>query len=215
MKSLLAVAIFFSCCAAATAQTHLLLADGNLDDWQEQGFDNVSEHSQYSILRDEELGKEVLLIESRQSASGYIRSVDLPLRADSIVNITWRVDAASNPADEKSKPGDDFPLRIYFSDSTSIGADTLTLVHSIQSESGSLWTSPYSGMLAEFKLYAFGGSDTRLGAWHTASIPIGKIWSEAFGSLPERIVLVGLMGDSDNAGGSSRARLAELELISN
>ena len=205
-----------ACCASAAAQsTHVLLADGDLSEWQQQGFEKVSAGTEYSILTDEDLGEQVVMIESNQGASGYIRSADLALSADAIVKITWRVDAADNPADEKSKAGDDFPLRIYFADSTSIGADTLTLVHSIQSEAGSMWTSPYSGMLAEFEQYAFGGTGTQLGVWHTTSLPIGKIWAEAFGNLPDKIVLVGFMGDSDNAGGSSQARLARLELIDN
>ena len=212
MRFLLAAAA--GCCwAAAAAQVQVLLADGDLEGWQQQGFEKVAERTRYSILNDEQLDGRVIVIESDGGASGYIRAVDLAIGEESIVNVTWRLDAAVNPADERSRAGDDFPLRIYFSDSTSIGADTLTMVHSIQSDSGSRWTSPYSGMLAEFQMYAIGGRDTQPGVWHTAAVPIGRIWIEEFGELPDRIALIGFMGDSDNAGGSSSARLARIELV--
>ncbi len=86
-------------------------------------------------------------------------------------------------------------------------------MHSVQHPAGSAWTSPYSGMPAEFEIYALGGSDTEPGVWQQASVPAGQIWADLLGSPPDEIALVGFMGDADNAGGHSRSLLSELELI--
>ncbi len=199
--------------AAAQAESYVLLRDADLSEWQEQGFESVPARTSYAAVEDDALGARAVLIEADSSGSGYIRKVSLPFSPRAKLNVTWRVDSASNLADEQTKEGDDFPLRIYLADSTAVGADTLTLVHSVQHPVGSVWTSPYSGMLAEFEIYALGGSDTELGVWQQASVPVGQLWADLLGSPPDEIAVVGFMGDSDNAGGQSRALLAELELI--
>lgn len=197
----------------ANAETIQYLNDGNLTDWTAQGFDNVPKKTDYAVEFDEELNQQVVVIDAQGSGSGYIRQEPIPFGDGAVLKVVWRLESAQNPKDEKTKPGDDFPIRMYLTDDPSFGADTLVLVQSTQQPAGSSWESPYDGFAAHFQMYAFGGSDTELGTWQTVNIPVGKLWAEKYGSPPSEIGLIGFMGDSDNAGGSSLAKIATIELI--
>ncbi len=163
----------------------------------------------YSVVEDD--GMQVLEAKADMSASGYLTQQKLPFSQQAQIKVTYKLLEANNPNDEKTREGDDFPLRIYLTARSFPIYRTIVLVHALQYNTGDTWTSPYDGALTKFEMYAFAGGDDKFGEWQTATIPVGQLWDQAFGTEEEKLDGFGFMVDSDNSGGSMRTRISKIE----
>ena len=190
-----------------------LFANGDLSNWEEQFFDAIPKHTQYQIIADPSNPTNsnlVLEAKANASGSGFILQEKLPFSQDAKLAITYQVVSASNSQDEKTKAGDDFPLRIYLTAKNFLFYTTLVLVHSSQYPSDSNWLSAYSGNVAKFHMYVIKGNEVPIATWEEVEVPVGKIWLEIFGELPDEIDAFSMMVDSDNAMGEMHTKIAQI-----
>ena len=193
------------------AETVVEFGPGQLDGWRLETFPKLTVHTDYAEVDDPSspAGGRAIDARSAGGVAGYVYESDLPFALDAEVALSYQVVAARNPADERAKAGDDFPLRFYLTAKTGLFSyETLVLVHSLQSPAGSHWTNPYSQRLARFEMHAVAGSEDALGEWRELVVPVGLYWRERFGSVPDELVALGVMVDSDNAGGMMHTRIA-------
>lgn len=197
------------------AAEEVLLADGDLSGWEEHAFTDKIKPTTYAVV--EVAGApgngRVLDALASSSASGYIMQRKLPFASGSKLLLTYRVLAASNPLDEQTKPGDDFPLRVYLTDLTLLGGDSLVLTHTLQTAAGSRWTSPYSGRLASFELYAIARDLTEGQQWLELEVPVGRLWQQAYADLPAELDGISFMVDSDDTKGEFHTQIARISYV--
>ena len=192
-------------------ETMVLLANGELAGWKPQKFEKIPKTTQFEIVEEDENPSTGLVLEAvaEDSASGYIMEKDIPFGPDAVLELSYKVFEAVNSEDEKSKAGDDFAFRFYLSSRSLMVHRTLILVHSNQYPAGESWTSPYDGALAKFEVHAISGKGQK-GDWVQVRVPVGKLWQEKYGSVPDELVGMAFMVDSDNAHGKMHTRIASI-----
>ncbi|MBF2735384.1 MAG: DUF3047 domain-containing protein [Betaproteobacteria bacterium AqS2] len=198
--------------AAGAQAQDAVFAPGQLEGWRLETFENLPVHTEYREVADpaSPAGRAIEAV-ADGGVAGYVREEELPFTPAAAVEISYQVLEARNPADERSKAGDDFPLRFYLTAKTGLFRyDTLVLVHALQAAAGDGWANPYSGAIARFEMHAVAGAGDELGEWRTLTVPVGRLWAERFGEVPDELVALGLMVDSDNAGGFMRTRIGEV-----
>lgn len=197
--------------AQAAAETMDLITDGRMADFERQTSDKIPNHTVYEWVDDPGApGGRALEGYAEGAAAGMVLEGEFGFSPEATLEVTYSVLEASNPEDEMTKEGDDFPLRLYVSDKTGLlSYSTLVLVNSIQYPAGTAWDSPYSGAVAEFQMHVFAGTESPIGEWRTVTIPVGRLWQERFGD-PSKLIALSFMVDTDNAGGTSRTRIGRL-----
>lgn len=188
-----------------------LLANGEMLELEERRSAAIPNHTTYEWVEDDEMGT-VLEAVADGSSSALLYKRDLPFTPQARLEVTYKVVSAStNESDERTKAGDDFPLRLYIVRRRMLlFRQVLVLVHSLRNEVGSGWLNPYSNDLAEFRMHAIAGKETGIGQWRHATIEVGRIWREVFGDGFGTIEGIALMVDSDNGGGKMVTRIAKL-----
>lgn len=81
--------------------------------WQDLTFDKIPGHTQYESVKDGETV--VIRAQSRSSASGLIRKIEIDPREYPIFAWRWKVDGVLKKGDAREKAGDDYAARIYIS----------------------------------------------------------------------------------------------------
>lgn len=201
-------AVALAACAAGNAEERVLFENGDLSLWTEQAFENIPVHTAFEAVEEEGVGKVIEAV-AADSASGYIIEEEMPFSPGAVLSLKYKVLEATNSEDEKTKPGDDFALRVYITAKRLLQYETLVLVHSSQYPAGERWTSPYSGNLAEFEIFAISDSG-REGEWIEDRVHVGRMWQSVFGHFPEEIQGIAFMVDSDNAHGRMHTRIARI-----
>ena len=206
------VPIMLSSQAATTPDP--LLNGGSLAGWTSFSFTKITRHTEYLAGKKAADGRLVILAIANASASGLIRTEPVKIDPSSRLALAWRLDQASNPADETTTAGDDFPVRICLLQESIFGSKTLILVHALQHQAGDFWPSPYSKPHNKIIIHAIAGTESPLEDWQDLSVPVGQIWQQHFGSLPAKPIRIGIMVDSDNTGSLTRTMIAKVELSS-
>ncbi len=188
----------------ATAETKVLLINGDVSSWRYIKFNNIP-LTDYETVEDAQIGA-VLAANSDGGASGYIWKGDIDLDKTQWLHFRWRVDVAAEGFDPRVRSGDDFAFRINIA--SRYFRQMISLVRS-QEDAGVFWESPYSGILNKAYIWVFAGGDTPLGKWQTASINIAELWRDLFADKA-KIKFIGLMTDGDNTGSVMKAKYGEI-----
>ncbi len=195
---------------AAIAQDLILLADGDVSDWQYQSFSKIPETQYQTVVSDN--GKSALLAVSDAGASGYTRRQDISLYDTPWLHFSWRVDEISPNNAEQSRPGDDFAWRLYFIGRSGLEYRALTLVYSQTMTAGTSWKSPYASWFRNLHLHALAQHDVNtVGKWQSVTVNVGELWREMFADDGE-IRVVGFMTDADNIDAMMQTQYGEIRL---
>ena len=199
--------------SVASAETIELFANGDLGSWRVQTFDDLPRHTKYAIIEESTGPKPGRILEgiANDSVSGYIYEHQVPFTREAVFKVTYQVIDGRNPADEKTKAGDDFPLRIYLTAKNFLTYKTLVLVHSLQYPAGETWDSPYSGAFSKFQIHVIASKQVGTNDWFELEIPVGELWVNSFGENPDMLEGFAFMMDSDNAHGTMHTKLAHIE----
>ena len=210
-RFLTATAVALTLTASAAAEDITLFTGGDTSGWEYQTFSDIAETSYRPAATAE--GLPVLTAASDTAASGYTRQLELSLYETPWLHVRWRVNrVAATAADERTRAGDDFAWRLYFVGKSGLEYRALNLVYARQNAAGARWESPYAGMFRNIQLYALSAhTPDTLGQWQTSVINVGELWRDMFDD-DGRVGLIGIMTDSDNAGGISRADYGEIIL---
>ena len=204
--------LFISTASLSTrAETIELINNGNMVEFELQASDKIPNHTKYSWISDDTASSGTAFEGiAEKSAAGMVYEHKVPLTKDATLEITYQVVDAKNSEDEKTKPGDDFALRLYVTSSSLFSYKTLVMVHSVQYPANEQWVSPYSGAIAKFEMYVFAGTESELGQWHTVKIPVGRLWQQVFADNTDELDAISFMVDSDNAGGRMQTKIEKL-----
>jgi hypothetical protein len=166
------------------------------DRWREKDFSFIKPN-RIRVLQED--GRDVLRIDSSQSASGLWR--DLSLRPGPSGRIAWRwkvAGALSGNTDEKMKAGDDYAARVFVifeSRRFSRKTRTICYVWAGTSPVGSVFPSPYSESVAMVVLQSGEGN---AGRWQAEERDFVRDYRSFFNEPPKEVTGVALMADTDN-----------------
>jgi hypothetical protein len=202
----------------------------NLENWRTLYFPKISRHSAYSVERDG--GESFLRAESNTSASAIILKQEFNVYEYPMVRWRWKINNIYLKVDPETKPGDDYPIRIYIIfkyDPEKAGAlegfkygiakqlygeypphSTLNYVWANKEEQTAIITSPYTD---KAKLIALKKGSKMVGTWQAEEVNILSDYKKAFGTSPPELASLAIMNDSDNTGQASVSYLDFIEVF--
>jgi hypothetical protein len=195
---------------------------GAVTGWQPMTFDKIESHTRYILVDDG--GSTVLRADSRASASGWVRKVDVDPTTDPILSWKWKANRVMDKGDVTRKSGDDYPVRIYVTFAEAPGdltffqrtrqaairmvygqsppAAALTYVWASRAPVGSIHPNPYTDRV---RMIVVDSGPAFLNQWRMHRRNIVEDFRKAFGTEPPRISGVAVMTDTDNTGESVTA----------
>jgi hypothetical protein len=156
-------------------------------------------------------GKQVLLADSRQSASAYYKKIRVDLDKTPILNWSWRKQQSINPGDELDKKGDDFVARIYVIKSGGLffwNSLALNYVWSYQHKTNDSWNNPFAG--EKSKMLAQRDASDPQHRWFYERRNVATDFKQLLGKDIRQINGVAIMTDSDNSGLSAIALYGDI-----
>jgi hypothetical protein len=212
MRRLLVLALLTSALLAgvAGAGPQPLLVDdfeaGLSPGWQEKSFQGRAD---YRVIADG--SGHVLQADSRGTASGLVRKLDLDPRDTPILSWRWKVSGTIAPGDERTKAGDDYAARVYviFPHWFFPKTRTLNYIWANHLPRGEFLPNAYTG---NAMMIAVESGPGQSGQWLTERRNLREDYLRAFGEEPPRIGAIAVMTDTDNTGASAMAWYDDLRL---
>ena len=190
--------------------------------WQEHNFNEIPEHTRYKSVKEGD--RVVIMAQSRSSASGLIRRIEIDPLEYPILEWHWKVGGVLKKGDARLKTGDDYAARVYifFAYDPSllslverIKYKTIKLLYGEYPPSAVLnyiWAnkvpihtfipSPYT---KRSMMVAVQSGEGQAGQWKREKRNLLMDFREAFKAEPPLITGVAIMTDSDNTGESATA----------
>jgi hypothetical protein len=190
--------------------------------WETLEFPKIPKHTRYALERDGDVS--VVHARSEDSASGWIRRVEIDLEKHPIVSWRWKVSRVLERGDVTLKGGDDAPARLYVNfkyEPERVGlwrraqylavravygelpiAALVYLWGSRADQTGS-FDSPYSGSFV--KLIPVERGAEHVGEWRSETRNVYDDYRRAFGEEPPLVEGVAIMTDTDDTGESAEA----------
>lgn len=173
---------------------------GDLEGWQKKIFQG---ETRYRF--DEKNGRRALFAESRSTASGLYREIQVDLNRTPWLNWSWRVDQVLSGVNERSKAGDDYPARVYVVVSGGAAfwkTRSLVYVWSSAQPVGATWHNAFTSNARVMALRSGMKDATQ---WVSEKRNIRVDFRQLFGDDIDQIDAVALMTDTDNSGQSVNA----------
>lgn len=169
-----------------------------LDGWYEKNFLGRTSYSLVILDR-----KQMLHASAKQSASGYCKDQKIDLTVTPYVAWSWRLDSGPPHLDEKTKSGDDHPLRLYFVHKQGwFNALAIQYAWSLSEPKGSLWPSPYTSHMMQI---ATDSGEEEAGKLIYHQRNLREDFARAFQKDITHIDTVCIMTDADNSHSSAEA----------
>jgi len=197
--------------------------------WQALTFPKISRHTQYRLIHEGE--RSVIRAESRQSASGMYRPLDLNPKEYTTLSWCWKIDRVINKGDETKKGGDDYAARIYvtfkydpshatFLERTKLGAikmfygeyppkGALNYVWAGHLPIGKRFSNPYTD---RSKMVVVESGNAKATRWVCEARNLYDDYKQLFGEEPPTLYGIAVMTDTDNTGDEAIAYYADLVL---
>ena len=173
---------------------------GDLSDWKERSFDG---HTEYRLFRNN--AHTSLRAHSKGAASGRFKEVRIDLEETPVLHWSWKVDNLLQGVNEQSKPGDDYPARVYVVFSGGLffwNTRAINYVWSSNQPVGTTWSNAFTG---NAKMVAVESGEERLGQWVNEQRNVAEDYRRLFGGEPGTVDAVAIMTDTDNSGQSAIA----------
>jgi len=224
--------ILISCLNLYAEENRVFLREdfNDLEKWRPLYFPKIKQHSTYSIYQDG--ADHVLKAESNSSASGIVYQKEFNVHEYPKARWRWKVSNVYAKGDEKSKAGDDYPIRIYIifkydPDAASFGqrikyglAKTIYGEYPPHSSLNYIWankkhaeriiTNPFAD---DAKMVLLEAGPEKVGKWIEEDIYILDDYQKAFGTKPPAIASIAIMNDSDNTGERSESFVDYIEIF--
>ena len=140
---------------------------------------------------------------AKGTASGLYREIEIDLTKTPVVTWDWALGGGKEGLPARQKTGDDYPLRLYFVVKRGLfNLDTIAVqyVWSLSEAVGSHWPNPFASGVMQIAVDS--GTDQR-GRFIRHSRDLRADFQKLFGETIDRIDVVAIMTDADNAGGVS------------
>lgn len=186
--------------AAATDERTYVLMPETLSAWEKKAFEGETQYQ--STFKD---GRVAVEAKSKGTASGYYRTVTVDLTKTPYLNWEWRVENVLSGADERTKEGDDFPVRIYLIESHGLlfwKTRGVGYVWTGKVPEGADWPNPGR---ATTHLFAVRSGAADAGKWIKEKRDVRADFKRAYGEDITQIDAVAFFSDTDNTKGESTA----------
>ncbi len=193
--------------------------------WRPLELPKVERKTDYEVVT--RGGAAVLRAVSQCSASALAHPLDrVDLGRTPRLRWRWKIEAALDIPDERSKAGDDFAARIYvmfrFDPARAslwerwrhrlatrrygelVPGDAINYVWTSGLEAGTRWDNPYT---EASKMVSLGRGP--LPDWRTEEVDVAADYATLFGRSPPRMLALAVMSDSDNSCGRAVAYFAD------
>lgn len=173
-------------------------AQGDLSSWKTRVF---AGETRYSFERAD--GKNALRADSSAAASGLYREIKVDLGKTPVLNWSWKVDHVLVGADERTRAGDDYPVRVYVVFSGGLyfwRTRAINYVWSNQQPLDSSWPNAFTG---NARMIAVESGASRAGKWVNERRDVRADYRRFFGEEPGHVDAVAIMTDTDNTGTSA------------
>ena len=196
--------------------------DGFPKGWEALTFKKIPQHTTYTIKQSD--GNFYLKAESRKSASGLIKRIELDPKTYPILSWRWKIERIIQSGDERRKDRDDYAARVYVTfkyDPQTAGLwekikygsyktlygeyppkASLNYIWANKLAKGESAVSPYTD---RSRMIAVESGETGLGEWQTEERNLFLDYKALFGEAPPLIQGIAIMTDSDNTGESAIA----------
>ena len=174
-------------------------ADGILS-WEPERFVGETRY-----LLEPDAGRPSVRAESRASASGLVREIDVDLRETPVLHWSWRVANLLEGVDERSKGGDDYPARVYILFRTGwldVVPRSLSYVWSSTQPRGTAWPNAYTDRVV---MLAQRDASDPVGTWIDERRDVREDIRRHFGADVDEIKAVAIMTDTDNSASQATA----------
>jgi len=164
----------------------------------------------YQVISDN--GNRVLQADSRGTASGLVRKIDLDPRTLPILSWRWKVAGTIPQGDERTKAGDDYAARVYviFPHWFFPKTRTLNYIWANRLPQGEFLPNAYTGNAV---MVAVESGPEKAGRWLDERRDIVADFRKAFGEEPPRIGAIAVMTDTDDTGTRAMAWYDDLVLL--
>ena len=175
-------------------------SNSDLNGWQSKVF---AGETHYALENNN--GKIVLRADSHATASGLYREIKVDLDKTPILNWTWKVDSILAGNNERSRPGDDYPARIYVVFSGGLAFWRTRAINYVWSNTqpvGSSWPNAFTG---NAQMIAVESGSERVGQWVRIQRDVRADYRRLFDGELGRVDAVAIMTDTDNTGAVATA----------
>ena len=183
-----------------------LFSKNDVSGWEIRNFAGATDYS--LTLVD---GKQVIVANSRQSASAYYKKIDVDLDKTPILNWSWRKENTIDPGDELDKNGDDYVARIYVVKTNGMILSTtiaLNYVWSYQHHKNDTWGNPFAQ--ENSKMLAQRDASDPEATWFSERRNVVLDFKRLHGKDIRQIDGVAIMTDSDNSGLNATALYGDI-----
>lgn len=198
------ICLFAACLPHAHGQSRVdVLIPSTLEGWTSKVFKGNTLY-QSTILD----GMAAIKAEARASASGLFREIEIDLHKTPILNWRWHIERTFTANDERSKPGDDYPARVYVV--ISGGAffwrtKALNYVWSSHQPVGAQWPNAFTRN-AQMLAVTSGAPQ----GWVSVKRNVRDDLKHVFGQDFDTLNAVAIMTDADNTGQAATAYYGEV-----
>lgn len=196
-------------------------------EWRPLKFAGIDRETDYQLVEDD--GVVVVRAESRASASGLTRAIEIDPDLWPVVTWRWRIANVLAGGDVSRKEGDDYPARLYITfayDPSRLGFldragyevlrilygeypphAAINYIWASKSPVGTMVPNPYSARA--YMIVVESGAE-RVGEWQVERRNLLADYEKAFGEAPPRISGIAIMTDTDDTGESATAWFGDI-----
>jgi hypothetical protein len=180
-----------------------------LSGWKNKIFKGQTD---YRLVR--ESGRTLIRANSRGTASGLFKEVQLDPARFRYLRWSWKIVATVENGDEKSKAGDDYAARVYvvFPGRFFWQTRAINYIWANRLPRGEALPNAFT---SNAMMVAVESGSDKSGQWLNEERDILADYRRLFGSEPTRIGAIAIMTDTDNTGGEATAWYGDLRLGSN
>ncbi|MDV6345389.1 DUF3047 domain-containing protein [Nitrosomonas sp. Is37] len=175
-------------------------SQSDLSGWHSKVF---AGKTRYALKNND--GKIVLHADSKAAASGLYREINIDLGKTPILNWSWKIDNILVGNNERTRAGDDYPVRIYVVFSGGLAfwrTRAINYVWSNRQPVGSSWPNAFT---SNARMIAVESGSKRIDQWVSERRNVRDDYRLLFGEEPPQVDAVAIMTDTDNTGGAATA----------
>jgi hypothetical protein len=178
-----------------------------------------------------ENGVRAVRLHSKSALTFLEKTVDIDISEFPVVTWKWKVENILEGIDERSKEGDDHPIRIFFVFDPDESRQSLWTRLKRYSYLDRIHGHPFGGRFTEYlwsshlrsgdilsdpgkpwqKLMVVEGGSKNLGRWLSYRRNLYYDFKELYGEEPRRLIFIGIISDTDQTGQEAKSFIADLK----
>jgi hypothetical protein len=194
--------------ASGTAAGDLVFTPRDIAGWATEQFKGPV---QYRVIHQD--GREALhaTCTGKGASARYLKR-DIDLRETPVLEWSWRIEDTFGGRDERTKAGDDYPVRIYAVVDGGLlrwKTQAVNYVWASEQRAGSVWPNAYA---SQAKMLALQSGPSRAGEWVTERRDLASDFQRLHGASPPVIHGLAIMTDCDDVGQPMEGWYGEIRL---